>query len=185
MSITRWLSTTISGDRIWRRLNASSWPVSVAARSAALKISSTSARSGEPDQLLQQQFGIAANRRQQVVEVVRDAAGEPADRFHLLRVAQLLFELSARGLGRLALGNLAAQLVVGAAQRRGALFDAAFEVAMRFMQRHLAGPQLLLRVVTLGHVAQDHQHLVRLRAATGALHKIAARLNRRRIRARY
>ena len=48
MSITRWLSTTISGDRSWRRLNASSWPVSVAARSAALKISSTSARSGEP-----------------------------------------------------------------------------------------------------------------------------------------
>ena len=48
MSITRWLSPTISGDRIWRRLNASNWPVSVAARSAALKISSTSVCSGDP-----------------------------------------------------------------------------------------------------------------------------------------
>ena len=41
------------------------------------------------------QLGVAANRRQQVVEVVRDAAGEPADRLHLLRLAQLIFELHA------------------------------------------------------------------------------------------
>ena len=33
----------------------------------------------------------AADRRQQVVEVVGQAAGELADRFHLLRLAQLLF----------------------------------------------------------------------------------------------
>ena len=49
MSVTRCVERRRSrGDRICRRLKASSWPVSVAARSAALKISSTSARSGEP-----------------------------------------------------------------------------------------------------------------------------------------
>ena len=112
------------------------------------------------DQLFQQQLGIAANRRQQVVEVVGDAAREPPDRFHLLRVSQLLLELMARGFRGLALGDLPAQLVVGAAERGGALIDAAFEIAMRLVQRHLAGAQLLLSVVTLGDVAQDHQHLV-------------------------
>ena len=41
------------------------------------------------------QLGIAADRGQQVVEVVRDAAGEPADRLHLLGLAQLILELHA------------------------------------------------------------------------------------------
>ena len=34
---------------------------------------------------------------EQVVEVVRDAAGEPADGLHLLRLAELLLELHLRG----------------------------------------------------------------------------------------
>ena len=33
---------------------------------------------------------------EQVVEIVRDAAGEPADRLHLLRLAQLLVALLQR-----------------------------------------------------------------------------------------
>ena len=37
-----------------------------------------------------QQFDVAADHRQVVVEVVRDAAGEPTHRFHLLRLAQRL-----------------------------------------------------------------------------------------------
>ena len=37
------------------------------------------------------QFDIADDRGQQIVEVVRDAAGQPSDRFHLLRLAQRLF----------------------------------------------------------------------------------------------
>ena len=41
---------------------------------------------------VQHDLGVADDRGQQVVEVVRDAAGQAADRFHLLRVAQLLFE---------------------------------------------------------------------------------------------
>ena len=49
-----------------------------------------------------QQFDVAADHRQVVVEVVRDAAGEPADRFHLLRLAQRL-------LGHFAAANLVPQ----------------------------------------------------------------------------
>jgi hypothetical protein len=37
-------------------------------------------------------LGVAGDHRQQVVEVVRDAAGEAADRLHLLRVAQPALE---------------------------------------------------------------------------------------------
>ena len=38
------------------------------------------------------ELGIAANARQQVVEVVGDAAGQPAHRFQLLRLPQLVLE---------------------------------------------------------------------------------------------
>ena len=38
-----------------------------------------------------QQLDVAADHRQMVVEIVRDAAGETADRLHLLRLAQRLF----------------------------------------------------------------------------------------------
>ena len=41
---------------------------------------------------LQQKFGVSGNHHQQIVEVVRDAARQPADGLHLLRLAQLLFE---------------------------------------------------------------------------------------------
>jgi hypothetical protein len=34
--------------------------------------------------LTHRELGIAGNRRQRVVQIVRDAAREPADRFHLL-----------------------------------------------------------------------------------------------------
>ena len=48
------------------------------------------------------ELGVAHDRAEDVVEVVRDAAGEDADRFHLLRVAQLVLEAHAFGLGLLA-----------------------------------------------------------------------------------
>src|SRR3546814_1398096 len=41
----------------------------------------------------QQQVGKADHRRQQVVEVVGDAAGELADRLHLLRLDELALEV--------------------------------------------------------------------------------------------
>ena len=47
--------------------------------------------------LVEHQVGVAENRRQQVVEVVGDAAGQLSDCFHLLRLAQLLLELAAVG----------------------------------------------------------------------------------------
>src|SRR5262249_31404484 len=45
--------------------------------------------------LLQHQRGAAVDHREQVVEVMRDATRQPADRFHLLGVTQLLFEPAA------------------------------------------------------------------------------------------
>ena len=47
--------------------------------------------------LAERQLGVAGNRRQRVVEIVGDAAGEPADRFHLLRLPQLILEQPAVG----------------------------------------------------------------------------------------
>src|SRR4051812_8699352 len=38
------------------------------------------------------EIGVSADRDEEVVEIVRDTAGEPAERFHLLRLPQLLLE---------------------------------------------------------------------------------------------
>jgi hypothetical protein len=43
-------------------------------------------------QLGQNHFGVTENDRQQVVEIVSDAASQVAHRLHLLRLSQLLFE---------------------------------------------------------------------------------------------
>src|SRR5438876_10580026 len=48
-------------------------------------------------QVFEQQVDVARDRGEDVVEVVRDAAGQPAHRFHLLRLAQLLLEQHALG----------------------------------------------------------------------------------------
>ena len=48
---------------------------------------------------LARQHHVAGDAGQDVVEVVRDAAGQLADRFHLLRLAQLALELGALDLG--------------------------------------------------------------------------------------
>src|SRR5207253_8008157 len=47
-------------------------------------------------------FTVAGNGRQQVVEVMRDAAGKPADRLHLLSLAKLLFKSGYVLVGQLA-----------------------------------------------------------------------------------
>ena len=54
---------------------------------------------GHGTQLLvgQQQFTVAVDQRQQVVEVVRHATGELSDRLHLLRLPQLVFEVAPLG----------------------------------------------------------------------------------------
>ena len=92
------LSDTTCGDSTWRRLNASSCWVSPAARSAAAAIASACrAQRLVGRHLLEQPAGLPANHHEQVVEVVRDAAREPADRLHLLRLAELLLELLVGG----------------------------------------------------------------------------------------
>ena len=48
-------------------------------------------------QLSQDDFRVARYHRQQVVEVVRDPAGQPPDGLHLLRLHELLLELLALG----------------------------------------------------------------------------------------
>ena len=95
MFCTSWSSATACCVMTWRLLNASSWRVRPAARSAAFTISSASAAPlVSRREVLHEHLGVAVDGHQQVVEVVRDAAGEPADRFHLLRLAQLLLALA-------------------------------------------------------------------------------------------
>jgi hypothetical protein len=43
-------------------------------------------------QTLEEQIAVTENRRQEIVEIVRDAAGKPADRFHFLRLREFLLE---------------------------------------------------------------------------------------------
>ena len=91
------LSDRTGGDSTCLRLNASSCWVRPAARSAAAEIASALRRSSVPvRQRLEQAAGLTADDHQQVVEVVGDAAGQPADRLHLLRLTELLLELLVR-----------------------------------------------------------------------------------------
>ena len=48
-------------------------------------------------QLLEQDFGVAVDDHQQVVEVVGDAARQAPDGFHFLRLPELFFQLAALG----------------------------------------------------------------------------------------
>jgi len=47
---------------------------------------------GVRSQVFLENVGVADDRGQQIVEVVRDAAGEAAERVQLLRLPQLLLE---------------------------------------------------------------------------------------------
>ncbi len=46
---------------------------------------------------------VTANRREQIIEIMRHAAGEQTDRFHFLRLEQLLLAFLKGGLGAFAL----------------------------------------------------------------------------------
>ena len=81
------------GASICLRLKASNWRVSEVARSVALAISCAGpAQAGIGTEALEQELGVAGDDHQEVVEVVRDAAGEAADGFHFLRLAELLLQ---------------------------------------------------------------------------------------------
>ena len=95
MSPTTAFRSTTLGSSTCLRLKASSWRVRAAARSAAcwMAWALSAQRMLFAARLLQQHLGVAADDGEQVVEVVGDAAGEPADGLHLLRLAELLLEL--------------------------------------------------------------------------------------------
>ncbi len=119
---SRLMSTDFTSSGCWRE-KASRRCTRVAARSAAWRQldSQVRTRSSAGD-AAQREIEIADDGGEQIVEVVRDAAGEAADRLHLLRLAQ-------RFLGRLAPRDLVAQHPVGggfaprAAQRQQAERD--------------------------------------------------------------
>ena len=95
--ITAFRSRT-SGWSSCRRLKASSCRVKAAARSAAPWISSDVGPAHVVvRQVRQQKLGLRPNDGQHVVEVVSDAAGQPADRFHLVGLAELILQLLALG----------------------------------------------------------------------------------------
>ena len=78
------------GAMISWRLKARSWLVSLAARVPAFWISvmSNSVRVVGAD-AREQQLAETENHRQQIVEVVRHAAGQASDGFHLLGLLKL------------------------------------------------------------------------------------------------
>ena len=129
----------ISGFSTCLRLNASSCRVSSAARSVALRISSRSERSDEPVLgVLERERRVAADRGQHVVEVVRDAAGEAADRLQLLALPQLLLELLLAGhvLGH---RDHVGRLAVRVADERGCEVHVHRAPVLRHEQRPRAG----------------------------------------------
>ena len=99
MPPTSALASTGCGASGCRREKASSRLVSARARwtpcsamSLARSIRALAGRVRQMDELAVDGVEPAEHQRQQVVEVVRDAAGELAQRLHLLRLAQLLLE---------------------------------------------------------------------------------------------
>jgi hypothetical protein len=84
-------------------------------------------------QALAQQVEIAHHGHQQIVEVVRDAAGELPDRLHFLCLPQLLLRLFAGGDFLHQVGR--------------ALLDALLEGRGQFCQRRALGGQLLQQIL--------------------------------------
>ena len=103
--------STGSGFSSWRRAKASMRWVSEAPRWApcmALSIRRSELR--VVGQALAQQLEAADDRHQQIVEVVGDAAGQPADGLHLLALQQFLLGPRQGQCGLAALGQIARDL---------------------------------------------------------------------------
>ena len=112
-----------------------------------------------------QQFQIAGDHRQQVVEVVRDAAGQLADRLHLLGLAQLLLHALARR-------DVADEAGEDLLARKHYLADRELDredravLALRLHRPAdsddplLAGPQIAFEVAVMGlGIGRGHQHV--------------------------
>ncbi|MBK6922176.1 MAG: hypothetical protein IPH07_32590 [Deltaproteobacteria bacterium] len=113
------------------RLNASSWRVRPLARSPAFLIFLDVGPQGVLGlELVGDEIGVAEDHRQDVVEVVGHAAGEPTNGLQLLRLQQLGLELlvvrlalAQRGLGAPALVDLERERGIGLDQRRALAFE--------------------------------------------------------------
>ena len=98
MSATTAFRSSSVGSMICLRLNASNWRVSPAARLARLlNLCNVGLARIVGIEIRQQQFAVPENHGQQIVEVVRHAAGQPSDGFHLLRLLILLLQRAAFG----------------------------------------------------------------------------------------
>ena len=90
----RWWTSIDCGLTRWRRENVSNWRVK---RGAALGGDLDRLRGARGLRILRgglfQNLDVAAHDHQQVVEIVGDAAGELAERVHLLRLGELLLDL--------------------------------------------------------------------------------------------
>jgi hypothetical protein len=95
---------------------------------------------------MREQIEIADHGGEQVVEVVRDAAGELTDGFHLLRLQQ-------DRLGALALADLRHQAVVGLGQLAGALLHPALEAGGKLAHARFGALALLQEGVRLALAA--------------------------------
>ena len=99
---TSFRSSTFGSSTVLR-LKASNWRVSEAARSPASLMALTDSRIGSLGSSVESRmFTVAGNDGQQVVEVVGHAAGQLADRLHLLRLVELRLQ-------RLLLGHVLGQ----------------------------------------------------------------------------
>src|SRR4051794_39468008 len=90
-------------------------------------------------EVLQQQIGIPENSGEQVIEIMGDSSGKAPDRFHFLRLTQLVFE-------SLALGHLAQQVCICGSEVSGSFGDQGFEMIAMF-------PELILEQLAVGDIA--------------------------------
>src|SRR5438309_267538 len=90
--VTTSFTLSVRGCTIALRVNVSSWRVSAEARFAAVAISSIICAIRIIPIAREQHTRIRCGDRENVVEIVCDAARQRADGLHLLRLAQLLLE---------------------------------------------------------------------------------------------
>src|SRR5262245_37996651 len=106
----------------------------------------------------EQYFASADNDRQQIVEIVGDAAGQTADRFHFVSALDLGFQPLTRVFGPITLGDFFPQDFVGTRQRSGSVLHAELEL--------IVGPlQFLFETLVLRYVA----HMQEKRRLAGIL----------------
>ncbi len=108
----RWDARSIdSGLMAWRRVNASNWCVNPVPRATARRMAARTRSRCSGVHVALQQLQPVCKHCQQIVEVVRHAAGQPPDGFQLLRLAKRLLGFSQALLVAHAFGDVVHELV--------------------------------------------------------------------------